>query len=278
MLDAARELGADVGCTTRWSPYRQDTDSVTAADPAPRRRRGIRRRRASTSSAATAPAPSSANRAASRSKASAGLGNAITVWIEADLTRYTKHRSGALFCRVQPGQRRHRQRLDVYRAVERVEHDLRPPRHGGRRSSRSNRSWRACGPRSAIPTSTCASSTSARGRFNHVVAAHYRRGRMFIAGDAAHRHPPANGLGSNTSMQDAYNLAWKLALVLSGRAGDGLLDTYDDERQPVGRQIVDRANQSVGEMVVMASAARAAPRPVARRREVSDRRDLRTRR
>jgi 2,4-dichlorophenol 6-monooxygenase len=85
--------------------------------------------------------------------------------------------------------------------------------------------------------------------FNHVVAAHYRRGRLFIAGDAAHRHPPANGLGSNTSMQDAYNLAWKLALVVTGRAGDGLLDTYDDERQPVGRQIVDRANQSVGEMV-----------------------------
>ena len=85
--------------------------------------------------------------------------------------------------------------------------------------------------------------------FNHVVAARYRRGRMFIAGDAAHRHPPANGLGSNTSMQDAYNLAWKLALVLQGQAGDGLLDSYDAERQPVGRQVVDRANQSVGEMV-----------------------------
>ncbi len=50
-------------------------------------------------------------------------------------------------------------------------------------------------------------------------------------------------------MQDAYNLAWKLALVLRGDAGEGLLDTYDAERQPVGRQIVDRANQSVGEMV-----------------------------
>jgi 2,4-dichlorophenol 6-monooxygenase len=71
---------------------------------------------------------------------------------------------------------------------------------------------------------------------------------MFIAGDAAHRHPPANGLGSNTSMQDAYNLAWKLALVVGGQAGDGLLESYDAERQPVGRQIVDRANQSVGEM------------------------------
>ncbi len=60
---------------------------------------------------------------------------------------------------------------------------------------------------------------------------------------------PRTDSGSNTSIQDAYNLAWKLALVVSGRAGDGLLDTYDDERQPVGRQVVDRANQSVGEML-----------------------------
>ena len=52
----------------------------------------------------------------------------------------------------------------------------------------------------------------------------------------------------NTGLQDAYNLAWKLALVLRGQADDGLLDSYDAERQPVGRQIVDRANQSVDEM------------------------------
>ncbi len=50
-------------------------------------------------------------------------------------------------------------------------------------------------------------------------------------------------------MQDTYNLAWKLALVVRGLADDGLLDTYDAERQPVGRQVVDRANQSVDEMV-----------------------------
>jgi len=70
----------------------------------------------------------------------------------------------------------------------------------------------------------------------------------FLAGDAAHRHPPANGLGSNTSIQDSYNLAWKLALVVSGRADAGLLDSYHAERQPVGRQVVERANRSVGEM------------------------------
>lgn len=64
-------------------------------------------------------------------------------------------------------------------------------------------------------------------------------------GDAVHRHPPLNGLGSNTSVQDAYNLAWKLALVLSGKATSSLLDTYNQERQPIGRQIVSRANKSI---------------------------------
>jgi len=73
--------------------------------------------------------------------------------------------------------------------------------------------------------------------------------RSFIAGDAAHRHPPANGLGSNTSIQDSYNLAWKLALVVKGHASEELLRSYNDERQPVGRRIIDRAIQSVMEMV-----------------------------
>ena len=82
---------------------------------------------------------------------------------------------------------------------------------------------------------------------NKMYATRYRDGRVFCMGDAVHRHPPSNGLGSNTSIQDAYNLAWKLALVLRGQAGEGLLDSYDAERVPVGRQIVLRANQSIEE-------------------------------
>ena len=82
---------------------------------------------------------------------------------------------------------------------------------------------------------------------NKMYATRYREGRVFCMGDAVHRHPPSNGLGSNTSIQDAYNLAWKLALVLHGQAGEGLLDSYDAERVPVGRQIVLRANQSIEE-------------------------------
>jgi 2,4-dichlorophenol 6-monooxygenase len=82
---------------------------------------------------------------------------------------------------------------------------------------------------------------------NKMYATRYRAGRVFCAGDAVHRHPPSNGLGSNTSIQDAYNLAWKLALVLRGAAGEALLDSYDAERAPVGRQIVLRANKSIEE-------------------------------
>jgi 2,4-dichlorophenol 6-monooxygenase len=82
---------------------------------------------------------------------------------------------------------------------------------------------------------------------NKMYATRYREGRVFCMGDAVHRHPPSNGLGSNTSVQDAYNLAWKLAYVLHGTAGPGLLDSYDAERAPIGRQIVLRANKSIEE-------------------------------
>jgi 2,4-dichlorophenol 6-monooxygenase len=82
---------------------------------------------------------------------------------------------------------------------------------------------------------------------NKMYATRYRAGRVFCVGDAVHRHPPSNGLGSNTSVQDSYNLAWKLAYVLRGAAGPGLLDSYDAERAPIGKQIVLRANRSIEE-------------------------------
>jgi len=79
---------------------------------------------------------------------------------------------------------------------------------------------------------------------NHMYAEKTSKGRVFCMGDAIHRHPPSNGLGSNTSIQDAYNLAWKLALVLKGQAAPKLLESYNDERAPIAQQIVDRANKS----------------------------------
>ncbi len=66
------------------------------------------------------------------------------------------------------------------------------------------------------------------------VANHYRKGPTFLVGDAAHRFPPTGGLGLNTGVHDAHNLAWKLAWEISGRAPASLLDTYEAERRPVG--------------------------------------------
>ena len=82
---------------------------------------------------------------------------------------------------------------------------------------------------------------------NEMYAGYYSRGRVHCMGDAVHRHPPTNGLGSNTSIQDAYNLCWKLKYVLEGKAQASLLDSYSAERQPVGKQIVSRANKSIGD-------------------------------
>lgn len=82
---------------------------------------------------------------------------------------------------------------------------------------------------------------------NNYYATETSNGRVFCMGDAIHRHPPSNGLGSNTSIQDSFNLAWKLAMVLKGQAGEALLESYNAERAPVAKQIVTRANQSIGE-------------------------------
>ncbi|MET9994880.1 FAD-dependent monooxygenase [Streptomyces mutabilis] len=84
---------------------------------------------------------------------------------------------------------------------------------------------------------------------NEMYATHLQKGRVFCAGDAIHRHPPSNGLGSNTSVQDSYNLAWKIAAVLRGQAGPSLLESYSAERAPVAERIVKRANKSGREFV-----------------------------
>jgi 2-polyprenyl-6-methoxyphenol hydroxylase-like FAD-dependent oxidoreductase len=77
-------------------------------------------------------------------------------------------------------------------------------------------------------------------QMNARLADHYRVGRVFLVGDAAHIHPPTGGQGLNTSVQDAYNLGWKLGAVLNG-APDALLDTYEAERRPIAARMLGLA-------------------------------------
>jgi len=74
----------------------------------------------------------------------------------------------------------------------------------------------------------------------------YRDGRAFLVGDAAHAWPPTGGLGANAGIQDAHNLAWKLAAVLSGQSGVNLLDSYEDERRPTGLRTMTQAMARFG--------------------------------
>jgi 2-polyprenyl-6-methoxyphenol hydroxylase-like FAD-dependent oxidoreductase len=82
------------------------------------------------------------------------------------------------------------------------------------------------------------SSWSARYRLQHRLAALFRRGRLFLAGDAAHAHSPATGQGMNTGIQDAVNLGWKLAFAPYSNEPETLLDSYDQERRPVARRLL----------------------------------------
>jgi 2-polyprenyl-6-methoxyphenol hydroxylase-like FAD-dependent oxidoreductase len=95
-----------------------------------------------------------------------------------------------------------------------------------------------------------------------------RAGRVFLAGDAAHVHPIAGGLGMNTGVQDAYNLGWKLGLVAGGRAGDGLLDTYEQERLPIASELL-RITSEVLDVVLEAIRRRGGGLDAAAARDLS---------
>lgn len=99
------------------------------------------------------------------------------------------------------------------------------------------------------------------------LAEHYRVGRVLLAGDAAHVHPPLGGQGLNLGMQDAFNLGWKLAAEVGGWAPDGLLDTYGTERRPVAADVLDYTR-------AQSELLRVEPGPLAVRRLLSELMDV----
>ncbi len=87
-------------------------------------------------------------------------------------------------------------------------------------------------------------------RINYRMVTTYRKGRVFLAGDAAHIHSPFGGQGMNIGIQDAYNLAWKLALALQGIGRESLLDTYQQERMPIARYVLRGAQATTGSILI----------------------------
>ncbi|MCZ4287749.1 FAD-dependent oxidoreductase [Hoeflea alexandrii] len=179
-----------------------------------------------------------------------GVGGSMNIIFKADLSKYVAHRPSVLYWVVQPGADVGGIGMGLVRMVRPWNewlivwgYDINGPEPVVDNAFASKVVRDLVGDQSLEPEITSVSTWTV----NNMYATHMQSGRVFIMGDAAHRHPPSNGLGSNTSIQDSFNLAWKLAAVLKGQAGEGLLDTYSKERAPVAKQIVTRANQSIGE-------------------------------
>jgi 2,4-dichlorophenol 6-monooxygenase len=178
------------------------------------------------------------------------VAGSMNIIFEADLSRYVAHRPSVLYWVLQPGSNIGGIGMGLVRMVRPWNrwlivwgYDINQPPPQVDEAEATQIAHNLIGDDS-IPIKILATSLWSN---NHMYATRYAAGRVFCMGDACHRHPPSNGLGSNTSIQDAYNLAWKLALVLQSKASPALLDSYSDERAPIGRQIVTRANKSIEE-------------------------------
>ena len=179
-----------------------------------------------------------------------GVAGSMNIVFKADLSRYVAHRPSVLYWVLQPGSNIGGIGMGLVRMVRPWNewlivwgYDIGQPPPEVDDKVATEVAHRLIGD-DTIPIEVTSTSVWT---VNHMFATRYAEGRVFCMGDAVHRHPPSNGLGSNTSIQDAYNLAWKLALVVRGQADPSLLGSYDAERAPIGRQIVTRANKSIEE-------------------------------
>lgn len=179
-----------------------------------------------------------------------GVGGSMNILFKADLTRYVAHRPSVLYWVMQPGANVGGIGMGLVRMIRPWNewlivwgYDINEPAPDVTPEYATEVARQLVGdPKLEIELLSASTWT-----VNNAYATQMQKGRVFIVGDAAHRHPPSNGLGSNTSIQDAFNLCWKIASVLKGQAGPGLLDSYTVERAPIAKQIVTRANQSIGE-------------------------------
>ncbi len=249
LLEAAAARGTEVRFNTEYLSLEQDGDGVTAT---------VRHRPSDAVSQIRAKYLLGAD--GSRSKVAddiglplegqMGIAGSMNILIRADLTHLVEHRPSVLYWILQPGSTIGGVGMGVVRMVRPWNewlliwgYDINEPPPQVDEDEARRIAHRLIGDDSIdVQVEDIALWTN-----NRAYMTRYSSGRVFCMGDACHRHPPNNGLGANTSIQDSYNLAWKLAHVLRGQADPSLLDTYDNERAPVGRQIVERANKSIAE-------------------------------
>jgi 2,4-dichlorophenol 6-monooxygenase len=248
LLGAARDAGADIEFGTEFVELHHDANGVTSVirDRATGEARTVRSRYVI-----------GADGANSRVLTEAGLtvdgrddlGHAANIWFRADLARFFEHRPGVLSWNVMPGPLPPL-RLGVLICHKPYTEFVLAFGYDPDATTLSELDEDALlhRIRAAVGEDIDAEILGLAGwQVRAQVAVRYSSGNVFCMGDAVHRHPPNNGLGLNMSIGDAYNLAWKLAFVLDGRAGERLLASYSAERQPVGAAGVKRAITSFNE-------------------------------
>lgn len=255
LLDAARELGAEVLFGLELFSMRQEGDRVVSLC---RDRASGEEVRVVSRYAVGADGDNSVvcRELGFEVEGAMGLGHMLNYWVEADLSAYTAHRPGALYQILRPGGR-----TEIDNAVF---VNVRPwdewvlavpydPEEGvpdvSPEAAAARVRWYVGD--DDLPVRLISTSTWT---INQVHAEVMHKGRVAIAGNAAHRHPPAGGLGANTCVQDAFNLAWKLRLLCEGSAGESLLASFSQERAPVARQIVESANTSLAALMAIPGA------------------------
>lgn len=249
LVDAAVSRGTSVRFETEYLSHEQDEDGVTVLVK-DRLRGDSYEVRAKYLIGADGGRSRVAENLQLPTRGRMGVAGSINIAFEADLAAYTEHRPSTLYWILAPGATVGGVGAGIVRCIRPWKewmaiwgYDLEEGTPLITEEYARSIVHRLIGD-DTVPVEVTSTSTWT---VNHLYAERYTDRRVLCAGDAVHRHPPSNGLGSNTSVQDAYNLAWKLRLVLDGTADPSLLESYDAERAPVGRQIVERANRSIGE-------------------------------
>jgi 2,4-dichlorophenol 6-monooxygenase len=241
LVNEAMRLGCKLRYRTRFHSLTEDDEGVTSVleDLVTRETYSVRSKYVIGADGGQSPV---AEAIGLTMQGESGIGAALNVVFDADLTRYFEDRPGSIFWIVQPDHEGGMTNA-MLRMVKPWTEWVVGFVHLGATVAELDDDQIRAEVQNLIRDETV--EIKIKGvypwRINHVIADRYQSDRVFCAGDAVHRHPPMNGLGGNTCVQDAFNLAWKIAAVLNWNAGPELLETYSAERQPVGKTVVDRA-------------------------------------